>query len=599
MADYYYARVRVFKSTSSEALTDSNLENNRVKTNLVTIADKSSDDKTKKQYAWYVVDVHKSTVPNFTTWCALPSTARGPILSGSKKKVTFNWPTSDTMYTGSNVSYYTVLGSLVNVDGHIEFTLSNNLGKPRTITPTLTISQNDATGSDVNVPSILWENDLKTPFSIKFTGAAGAPEYPSETVAKWLKTGYYHTKYGDAYVTKNITISSTKWSACNKRWGYIVIDNKDATGTFWHSDEAGTEWVMPKSPKPDLSKDAPKRLVWTKVNGDLFAKYTDDAACKDPTKVPPTTGADFNVEVTPPSDQMRWNPPPHAESRSVPYYARSNFYSSATLNPESNTFAGMLDAASFYSATDERVYSNKAFSYLERGRIFQDAESAAVLNSTNTSGKAVASGKAKQWGFRFMYNPTSFSYGTQANNSIDWTLGSKDTAALLAGNQTVSFQLLINRVVDLSYLNALYGITSDAVKERQMSMEQAYGRMLEDVEIEGIRNRGTEYDLEFLYRCLTGDPMTNNPLLNDTLRKTGSADLGYITGIPLWLYLNDNLRYFGSVTGFDVNHLIFNTEMVPTLTYVTVSFSRYPAQFANDSTSLKSVHDSFFPPAST
>jgi hypothetical protein len=599
MADYYYARVRVFKSTSSEALTDSNLENNRVKTNLVTIADKSSDDKIKKQYAWYVVDVHKSTVPNFQTWSALSYAAKGPILAGDKKKVTFNWPTSDTMYTGSDITYYTVLGSILYRDGHVEFTLSNNLGKPRTIIPTLTISQNDATGSDVNVSQILWENDSKLPFAIKFTGAAGAPSYPTDSVAKWLKTGYYHDKYGDAYVKKNITISSTKWSACNKRWGYIVIDNKDATGTFWHSNEAGTEWVMPKSPKPDLSKDAPKRAAWTKVNGDLFAKYIDDAACKDPTKVPPTTGADFNVEVSPPTDQLRWNPPPHTESRSVPYSARKNFYSTASLNPEFSTFDDIQAAASFYSATDERVYSNNVYSYLERGRIFQDAESAAVLNSTNTTGKGTASGKAKQWGFRFMYNPTSFSYGTQANNSIDWTLGSKDTAALLAGNQTVSFQLLINRVVDLSYLNALYGITSDKVKERQMSMEQAYGRMLEDVEIEGIRNRGTEYDLEFLYRCLTGDPMTNNPLLNETLRKTGSADLGYITGIPLWLYLNDNLRYFGSVTGFDVNHLIFNTEMVPTLTYVTVSFSRYPAQFANDAKSLKSVHDSFFPPAST
>jgi hypothetical protein len=64
------------------------------------------------------------------------------------------------------------------------------------------------------------------------------------------------------------------------------------------------------------------------------------------------------------------------------------------------------------------------------------------------------------------------------------------------------------------------------------------------------------------------------------------------------LYLSDNLRYFGAVSGFEVNHLIFNTEMVPTLSVVTLSFGRYPAQFANDAESLKAVRDNFFPPAS-
>ena len=225
-----------------------------------------------------------------------------------------------------------------------------------------------------------------------------------------------------------------------------------------------------------------------------------------------------------------------------------------------------------------------------------------MLNQTNTGGKPPGPNESNQWGFRFMYNPTSFSYSTAANNSIDWTLGSKDTAALLAGNQTVQLQLYLNRIVDLNYLNVLYGNSSAKIGMnvyQQLSPIAAYGRELSPAEIQGLLNRGTEYDLEFLYRCLTGDPQTNNPLLNDSLKKTGSADIGYITGIPLWLYLNDNLRYFGSVSGFEVNHLIFSTEMVPTLSVVTLSFGRYPAQFANDSSTLEAVHNNFFPPAST
>lgn len=384
----------------------------------------------------------------------------------------------------------------------------------------------------------------------------------------------------------------------------MVVDSKEGTATLYSSDENARTFTMVLGKKDAFlpQPSQPKKLAWNQKNDAAMKKALDAKACSGPTSEDPpkTIGADFNVEVSPPTDFLRWNPPPHSQSRSIPYSIRTGFYDTATLNPEYNTFQGIQNSANFYSQSGfDEVSSKKGYSYLERGRIFQDAESAAVLNSVNTTGKSVGSGKAKQWGFRFMYNPTSLSYGTQANNSIDWTLGSKDTAALLAGNQTVSFQLLLNRVVDLSYLNALYGYKSEAVAARQPSMAASYGRELDPKEIEGIMNRGTEYDLEFLYRCLAGDPQTNNPLLNEKLRKTGSADIGYITGIPLWLYLNDNMRYFGSVTGVDVNHLIFNTEMVPTLSYVTISFGRYPAQFANDATSLKSVHDSFFPPAST
>lgn len=587
MANYYYARVRVFKSTSSDELSASNLENNRVKTNLVTVADKSSDDKVKKQYAWYVVDVHKSNVSSFQAWSALPYSAKGPILSGDKKKVVFNWPTSDTYYSGNDVKYYTALGSLINVDGHIEFTLSNNLGTPRSIIPTLTITQNDATGSDVAVSNILWENDKGTPFTIKFTGAAGDPAYPSDTVAAWIKQ-----QYGTDYAKKYITVSASKWSVCNKHWCYMLVDSKDGSVTFWYSDENGKNFVMPKGPKPVISTQ-PKRQEWNSKNSAAFTKDIDASACSDPGKVPPTTDPGYDVNVTPPQDQSRWNPPPHVQSRSVPYSIRTNFYDTATLNPEFTSYSGIQNSANFYSESGQRVYNDKGYSYLERGRIFQDALSAASINNANTGGKSTSA----QWGFRFMYNPNSISYNTQQSTKpIDWTRGSKDTATLLEGNSTVTIQLYLNRIVDLGYLNALYGRTSNAVIKRQLSEEASYGRQLSDQEREGIMNRGTEYDLEFLYRCLTGDPIKNNPLLNDRLKKTGSADIGYITGIPLWMYLNDNMRYFGSITGFDVNHLIFNTEMVPTLSVVSVSFTRYPAQLANEDTGLKSIHNNFFPP---
>ena len=68
--------------------------------------------------------------------------------------------------------------------------------------------------------------------------------------------------------------------------------------------------------------------------------------------------------------------------------------------------------------------------------------------SLGTGSKATA----KQWGFRFMYNPEVIGYSTSGNNSIDWTFGSKDSATSLGGNQTVKVELLISRISDLKLL---------------------------------------------------------------------------------------------------------------------------------------------------
>lgn len=604
MANYYYARVRTYVSTNNGGLSSTDLSNNKVKADPIVCADKSADGKTKKQYVWYIVDVYETTVSNFDLWKTLPYAQLGTLLlNTNNRKIEVTLPSSDTIYTTqTDVDYYTVVGAILHVEGHMEFTISNNLGKPRSMKPIIKIYQ-DGAGSQswtqIASNKIWWDNTAQKQQTIKFTGAAGAPTYPSTAATNYFKD-YYDGKYGAGYYKNNITITASEWGVCTNLWCYMVVDNKDATVTFWTSKENGTGYTMPKGPKPTGANIlGPKRIAWNDSNAAAFKKAIDATACKDTTntKPPAVIGNDYNVDVTPPKDAERWNPPPHRESRSVPYSVRTDLTPGGRGDMESATFANILNAANQFSNTGQYISYQNNYKFLERGKIFQDVNSASILNQANTGSKPPPPGQSNQWGFRFMYNPTNFRYETAANNSIDWTLGSKDTAALLAGNQTVSFQLYLNRVVDLSYLRTITDPKIGMSVYNQLSPTAAYGRELSEKEIEGILNRGTEYDLEFLYRCLTGDPLTNNPLLNDTLRKNGSADIGYITGIPLWLYLSDNIRYFGSITGFSVSHIIFNTEMVPTLSVVDISFSRYPAQFSNDSTTLKAVHDSFFPPA--
>ena len=274
------------------------------------------------------------------------------------------------------------------------------------------------------------------------------------------------------------------------------------------------------------------------------------------TTPPPNTNP--NGKVAP---DLRWNPPPHKFSRDRSFGERLLSNIQVSTFPQDN-----------YLGVKDINVVRQAFAAGERGRIFQDKAGADILNTNPDKLNLPTGGQyPKQWGFRFMYNPNEVQYSTSANTSIDWTIGAKDPATLLAGNQSVNFQLFINRIADMKWL------TDYSTKQAPVTdWNQAYGRTLDITEIEGLLNRGTEYDIEFLYRVLNGDPL-KNPLLFNPSYKGVTSDFGYTTGVPCWLYLNENLRYYGSIAGFTVTHIMFDLNMVPILSTVGINFVRYPA----------------------
>jgi hypothetical protein len=274
-----------------------------------------------------------------------------------------------------------------------------------------------------------------------------------------------------------------------------------------------------------------------------------------------------DVPTVPPTADLRWNPPTHKLSRSLPYGVKMESLLSANNIVGTN---GNIDEAKYN-------YYNNMLRKTERGRIFQDSLGASILNQNPDKLKIKGDTGPKQWGFRFMYNPTSFSYSSASNNSVDWTLGSSDPTVLLTGNANVSVELYINRIADMAYLRQLLSGENLPLS----TMTDVYGRDLEDVEISGLLHRGTEYDIEFLYRVLNGDPL-KNPLLFDPSYNGVTADFGYTTGVPCWMYLNENLRYYGSVASFQVNHVMFDLHMVPMLSVVNISFARYPALWGSN-----------------
>ena len=305
----------------------------------------------------------------------------------------------------------------------------------------------------------------------------------------------------------------------------------------------------------------------------LAAKEGNCGAEADGGPPPADEGAKDSVMVRPvqPADALRWNPPPHIDSRGVNYSYRSN---------TTNFFSG--DGTELDSSQFKNIVNTYLGGRPERGRLFQDKKTAAALNQVVGVSLKTKTAQALQWGFRFMYNPEMISYENSDKSGVDWTYGSKDKGELMVGSQTISFDLLINRIPDMSYLqlirnSAANRYTQMDIMNNHISVPTAYGRGLEGYEMDGILTRGTEYDIEFLYRVLTGDPKPNSLLLEKG--STGlTADIGYTTMSPVWLVLNENMRLFGAVSSISVTHRIFDQNMVPMLTRLSIGFQRYPAQ---------------------
>lgn len=254
----------------------------------------------------------------------------------------------------------------------------------------------------------------------------------------------------------------------------------------------------------------------------------------------------------------RFNPPSHFATRGLPLTDNINLYGKGVV---ANANAKkQLEA--FYSANTRE---NNAL-----GKIYQNSSSAAAMNTKaikdGGTGLTISSDPIENqlWGFRFTYNPTTFSYSTTIDTSIDWMQAPKDPSKFFGGNTSITFDLYLNRIADMTALKP----------ENAKSLANGYPQTLSDIHKWGILNRGTEWDLEYLYRVVNGDPSQTSLLSPGTTQPT--SDYGYITGMPVWLHFHDNMVYRGSLSGLSVNHVMFTDKMVPMLSVVTLSFIRYP-----------------------
>jgi hypothetical protein len=172
------------------------------------------------------------------------------------------------------------------------------------------------------------------------------------------------------------------------------------------------------------------------------------------------------------------------------------------------------------------------------------------------------------WTFRFAYNPTAITLSSGLDSVPDYSnygAVEGDVSVPLSSSSTGSFTIWLNRIQDLRNL---------AVGDYS-----GYAKNLDQVEIQGLLARGTDYDVDYLYRVTNGLVYFNTDQFANTYSGAGSADQGLLMGGLVDIYfggLKSNLRIFGQITGITVNHLLFNKDLVPVLSTVDISFIRYP-----------------------
>lgn len=203
-----------------------------------------------------------------------------------------------------------------------------------------------------------------------------------------------------------------------------------------------------------------------------------------------------------------------------------------------------------------------------KGVIQMDATNAVTYSNSSSTKSANYDGNL--YGFKFLYNPKEVSMTWGVAEGMNWAgiaanldPGSAPTAALK--NSTITFTLLLNRILDMSYLDS-NGL-KPGVEDPYANFETLYGK---DTELRYIYAKGTMYDLEYLFRSISGLNADFYSGLNGW-----TADRGWLYGLAAELHLGNYMRYRVRINNLDVNHVMFDERMVPILSYVNITCARF------------------------
>jgi len=258
-----------------------------------------------------------------------------------------------------------------------------------------------------------------------------------------------------------------------------------------------------------------------------------------------------------PDSTYSWNLPPHAWSLPVEPDSMTNFVNKSAVDHSKRR--GVIFVARKYSGPTVTVDSKTG------------------KKTTN------ASNFTRNYGFQFLWNPETFNQSTSVNWGI--TPNQNDPTSLLTGlttaNSTLSLSIRIDRTNDFASSRAAFVNKKPTNREENdrallyvsglsdfYKKGQAPGSSLDfqnnmEEKIRDLLTRGTEADLEFLYRTINGDGYKSS-------WGTTTSNISFLMPTIVRIDLGPQ-KFVGMVQSINVNHLAFTRDMVPIRTDVTLS----------------------------
>lgn len=157
-----------------------------------------------------------------------------------------------------------------------------------------------------------------------------------------------------------------------------------------------------------------------------------------------------------------------------------------------------------------------------------------------------------KWGFRFQWNPTAWSYSQSQSTQDPKQIAASATRLIIPGTTTYNVEVYLNRIADM---------------KKALQQPSYYNPVPSSYELKQLWARGTEYDLDYLYRVINGDPVNIKGW-------KPSANTGLLFKQRVDMKIGDGLYISGTIDQIDVRHVMFTDLMVPTLTVVTLQFSQ-------------------------
>ena len=199
-----------------------------------------------------------------------------------------------------------------------------------------------------------------------------------------------------------------------------------------------------------------------------------------------------------------------------------------------------------------------------RGTIQMDRKARTAL--LEAQGDLTGELDRKMYGFKFLYNPkeVAMTWGIMDQMDPEFVASGQDAfSAISAGlmASTVSITILLNRIEDDNYLND-NGTFRNGINPYPITIP------LEDRK--DIWEKGTMYDLEYLFRTLNGPRAKFTSALNGS-----TSDRGWLRPSIVELHLGSRMHYRVRVQNLQVAHTIFNERMVPILTSVKLDVGRF------------------------